>query len=234
MKAGQKLFLILTLVIFATNVYGQKSEQSKKAGSAIRVISNYEDSLQYALGSYFGQWLLGNGFSVTDMELIKQGISDKVQKKPGLISDSIISEIINSYQLKQMVEKNRNLEETLFKALKEQPGIGIIPDGVYYMILKKGNGPRPELKDSIEFNALGVFPDGTAFEDTYAKKQTIKNSVGKLIPGLSEAVQLMPEGSVWRIFVPASLAYGNKGLEGLIPPDMALVFDISLVDVIGK
>ena len=98
-----------------------------------------------------------------------------------------------------------------------------------------GTGARPTPKDSIVINAVGIFPDGTVFEDTFQKKKSITTVTSSLIPGLNEAIQLMPEGSVWRIFIPSALAYGPAGLSNVIPPNTALVFDITLMEVkLGK
>jgi FKBP-type peptidyl-prolyl cis-trans isomerase len=80
-------------------------------------------------------------------------------------------------------------------------------------------------------NAVGVFPDGTVFENTYKSKKPLTMVTSNMIPGLNETVQLMPEGSLWRIFIPSKLAYGEKGLPGIIPPNTALVYEVSLEKV---
>jgi FKBP-type peptidyl-prolyl cis-trans isomerase len=119
------------------------------------------------------------------------------------------------------------MEEQLFAALKGKPGVGALPDGVHYIVIKAGTGVRPSAKDSIVINAIGIFPDGKVFENTIEKKKPITTLTGTLIPGLNETLQLMPEGSVWRIFVPSALAYGPAGLPNMIPSNTALVFDIA-------
>ena len=80
-------------------------------------------------------------------------------------------------------------------------------------------------------HAAGVLPDGTIFEDTYQKKQAIIVDISTLIPGLKETIQLMPVGSVWRVFIPAELGYGAAGLQNLVPPHSALVYDIELLEI---
>ncbi len=102
---------------------------------------------------------------------------------------------------------------------------------MYYLVIKTGTGIRPTATDTVVINAIGVFPDGTVFEDTYQKKKVITTVTGSLIPGLCKSIEIMPEGSVWRIFVPSSQAYGPAGLSNIIPPYMALVFDITLMEV---
>lgn len=197
-------------------------------------LSSPADTLQYTLGAFIGQWLVKNGFAINDPVLFKRGMDDVLQNKPLAVNDTTIVPRIAAHQLSTRNERSRQMEEQLFAALKGKPGVGALPNGVHYIVVKTGTGVRPTAKDSIVFNAIGVFPDGTVFEDTYQKKQTINNVTSNLIPGLNEAIQLMPEGSVWRIFVPSALAYGPAGLSNLIPPYTALVFDITLVEVKGN
>jgi FKBP-type peptidyl-prolyl cis-trans isomerase len=197
-------------------------------------LSNGADTLQYTLGAFIGQWIGKNGFSITNQTLFKRGMDDVLQNKTIAVNDTNIVKRVAAYQLSTLNERNRQMEEQLFAALKGKPGVGALPDGVHYIVVKIGTGVRPTAKDSVEINAIGIFPDGTVFEDTFQKKKSITTLTSSLIPGLNEAIQLMPEGSVWRIFIPSALAYGPAGLSNVIPPNTALVFDITLVQVKGK
>jgi FKBP-type peptidyl-prolyl cis-trans isomerase len=172
-----------------------------------------------------------NGFAVTNPVLFKRGMDDVLQNKPLAVNDTTIVKRIAAYQLSTLNERSRQMEEQLFSALKGKPGVGVLPDGVNYIVIKAGTGIRPTAKDSVVFNTIGVFPDGTVFEDTFQKKKAITALTGNLIPGLNETIQLMPEGSVWRIFIPSALAYGTAGLQNVIPPNTALVFDVTLMEV---
>jgi FKBP-type peptidyl-prolyl cis-trans isomerase len=194
-------------------------------------LSSTADTLQYTLGAFIGQWLVKNGFAISNPVLFKKGMDDVLQNKPLSVNDSTIVRRIAAYQLSTQNERSRQQEEQLFAALKGKPGVGALPDGVHYIVVKIGTGIRPTAKDSVVINAIGIFPDGTVFEDTFQKKKTITTLTGTLIPGLNETIQLMPEGSVWRIFVPSALAYGPAGLANVIPPNTALVFDITLMEV---
>ncbi len=222
--------LLLTLLALLV-VFGMSAQQQSVKTTNTLKLSSAVDSLQYALGAFVGQWLVNNGFTIKNTAVFNKGMEDVLQNNPRLITDSTIAPIIASYQLSTQNEKNRQMEEQLFSALKGKPGVGVLPNGVHYLVVKQGAGIRPLVSDTVVVNAIGVFPDGTVFEDTYQKKQAITIATGSLIPGLSEAVQLMPEGSVWRIFVPSALAYGPAGLKGIIPANMAVVFDITLEDV---
>jgi len=222
--------LLITISISAQE---QPAKQTETKQEPVE-LANESDTLQYALGAFIGQWMVKNGFEIKKANLFLNGMGDVLQNKPLAVVDSTIAPIISGYQLSNQNEKSRQMEEQLFAALKGKPGVGVLPNGVHYLVIGSGNGVRPTANDSIVFNAIGIFPDGTVFEDTYQKKQTISNVPSKLIPGLNEAIQLMPEGSKWRIFIPSALAYGPAGLANIIPPNTALVFDITLEEVKGN
>ena len=194
-------------------------------------LSTKADSLQYSLGAYLGQWMVKNSFEVQNASLFLTGMDDVLKKKPLVLSDSTITAAVAEYQLTTQIEKSKLLEEQLFATLKGKTGVGVLPNGVHYIIRRQGEGVRPAAKSTVVINAVGVLPDGTIFEDTYKKKQPITTAISSLIPGLNEAVQLMPVGSVWRVFIPSALGYGEKGLQNLVPPYSALVFDIELLEI---
>ena len=211
----------------------QAQQPSKPAGmqTAPVKLTSAADTLQYTLGAFFGQWMVKNGFTVTNQTLFKRGMDDVLQKKSLALADTIITPLIASYQQLIQTTRSRQMEEQLFAALRGKPGVGVLPNGVHYIVIKAATGARPTPADSVVINAIGVFPDGTVFEDTFKKKKPITILTSNLIPGLSEAIQLMPAGSVWRIFIPSVLGYGPSGLQNLVPPNTALVFDITLMEV---
>jgi FKBP-type peptidyl-prolyl cis-trans isomerase len=225
------LFILAALLITISISAQQPQVKPVNVPPTVTKLSSPADTLQYTLGAFIGQWLVKNGFAITNPGLFKRGMDDVLQNKPLSVTDSTIVRRIAAYQLTMQNERSRQLEEQLFAALKGKPGVGALPDGVHYLVVKMGTGIRPTAKDTVVINAIGIFPDGTVFEDTFQKKQTITVATGTLIPGLNEAVQLMPEGSVWRIFVPSALGYGPAGLPNVIPPNTALVFDITLMEV---
>lgn len=194
-------------------------------------LQNVTDSLDYSLGVFVGNWIAQEGLTINKLNLFNQGIIDLMKENQLAVNDSTIMPFIASYQLSIKNERNRQMEAKLFSNLKGKNGVGVLPNGVHYIIIKKGDGIRPEATDSILYHIVGLFPDGTIFENTSEQQRPITNSVSNLIPGLSEAVQMMREGAVWRIFIPSILAYGSAGFRTLIPPNMALVYEISLEEV---
>ncbi len=231
MKYTKTAIVTFVTLIIAVSIQAQQPAVKPVVKQEVAKLGNAADTLQYSLGAFVGQWMAKNSFAITNPVLFKRGMDDVLQRKPLAVTDSTIVPIVSAYQLSTQNARSRALEEQLFTALKGKPGVGALPDGVHYIVLKAGTGVRPMAADSIVINAIGIFPDGTVFEDTFQKKQAITTLTGNLIPGLNEAIQLMPEGSVWRIFIPSVLAYGSAGLSNVIPPNTALVFDVTLEDV---
>jgi FKBP-type peptidyl-prolyl cis-trans isomerase len=232
MKYTKPLLFAIAALLFAFSVSAQQ-QLAKPAAvpqNAVKLASS-ADTLQYTLGAFIGQWLGKNGFAVNNPALFQKGMNDVLLGKPLSVNDTTIVKRIAAYQLSTQNERNRQMEEQLFSALKGKAGVGALPDGVHYIVIKAGTGIRPTAKDSIVINAIGIFPDGKIFENTIEKKKPITTLTGTLIPGLNETLQLMPEGSSWRIFVPSALAYGPAGLANVIPSNTALVFDITLIQV---
>ena len=226
-----KTLIIIAALLLTINVSAQQNSRTIDTNKEEVKLTSSADTLQYAIGAFIGQWMVKNNFKVQNATLFLRGMDDVLQNRPLAVTDSTIAPIVSAYQLSTQNEKSRQMEEQLFATLKGKTGIGVLPDGVHYIVRKQGDGIRPTVKDTVVINAVGVFPDGTLFEDTYQKKQAITIVTGNLIPGLNKAIQLMPEGSVWRIFIPSVLAYGSAGLTNVIPPNTALIFDITLMEV---
>jgi FKBP-type peptidyl-prolyl cis-trans isomerase len=223
-----KFILLIALAIAQLTAQAQSNASDN---SSILKLSSSSDSLQYSLGAFLGKWILTNNFSITKAEIFLKGMDDALLQKTMLIPDSITDKRIASYQFFNQNEKRKKQEEELFVSLKTKSGIGVLPSGVHYLVVKQGGGIRPMVKDSVLLHAVGMFPDGVVFEDTQKKNKPFTMAVESLIPGLAEAIQLMPEGSVWRIFIPSALGYGAAGLQGVIPPNSALVYDIAVLQV---
>ncbi len=115
-------------------------------------------------------------------------------------------------------------------ANKTKPGVVTLPSGLQYTILKKGNGPSPKLTDTVRTHYHGTFINGEVFDSTIESNQPATFQVGGVIPGWTEALQLMSVGSKWRLFVPSELAYGPQG-KGPVGPHSVLIFDVELLGI---
>lgn len=217
--------LILLTLLLSSRVFAQEQTPQEIK------LNSKEDTLQYAVGAFIGQWMVKNNLQVTNANIFLSAMDAALNNKPLAVADSSIAPIVAAYQLSAQIDRSKLLEEQLFASLKGKTGVGVLPSGVHYIIIETGQGNRPVSSDDIVFHAKGVFPDGTLLEDTYQKNQPVTNLLSNLIPGLNESIQLMPVGSKWRIFIPSALAYGSIGIQGKVPPYMALVFDIELIEI---
>ncbi len=225
-----KLFVLLIAGMLSLSVIAQKTTPSKSSPVSAPVkLSNINDSIQYAIGAYVAQWINNNGFLISNPALFIRGIDDVFQSRPRLIADSLVPDMITAYQ--QVTQKDRSikLEQQLFTNIKQRPGLGILPNGVHYFILKSAQGQRPLPNDTVTIQLRGSLADGTVFEDTY-RKSPVKITPIEMVPGVSDAIQMMPVGSKWQIYVPAMLAYAEKGTS-VIPPNSALVLEIELLSI---
>lgn len=229
MKKG--IIILLILIPLILSAQKSKTKEPVKQSAGIITLSNAVDSSQYILGAYIGQYLRANNLVVTNPALFNKGLDDVLSGKPLLVAADTIPKIVNAYLSQAVIERNKVLEKQLFDAVKSQPGVGVLPSGVCYVIARAGEGARPLVADTVTIHIKGYLPDGIIFEDTYTRNTPLKARPENLIPGLKEAVQIMQAGSVWRVYIPSSLAYGEKGIPGIIPPFSALVFDVELLSI---
>jgi FKBP-type peptidyl-prolyl cis-trans isomerase len=210
----------------------QKPTTTQTKPQPIVTLKNAIDSSQYILGAYLGQYLNANGIAVTKPDIFIKGMDDVLTNKKLLVNADSIPKMMNGYLKGMVMERNRALEKQLFANVKGQAGIGTMPDGVCYAIVKAGTGLLPLITDSISIHVKGYLPEGKIFEDTYTGNKPFRTTPATLIPGLKETLQIMPAGSLWRIYIPSALAYADKGVTGVIPPYSAVVFDIELLNII--
>jgi FKBP-type peptidyl-prolyl cis-trans isomerase len=227
-EKAMRVVVFAIVFFYCFNVFAQKplTTDAKIVGK----ISS-QDSLQYILGAHLGQYIANNGFSITNPILFKKAMDDAMLGKELLVNKDSVPSLINKYQRLNALEQGKRMEKSLFDALKTQPGIGVLPSGVCYTILKAGMGKRPQLNDSVQLHLKGFLPNNTLFEDTYPKNTPYKTAPSGVISGMQEVLQIMPAGSLWRIYIPAALGFGAKGVDGLIPPYSALVYEVELLTV---
>lgn len=117
---------------------------------------------------------------------------------------------------------------------KQKPGVVTLPDGLQYKVIEEGKGQKPTINDTVTVHYQGTLVDGTEFDSSYKRGQPISFPVSGVIPGWTEALQLMPAGSTWELYIPANLAYGTRGAPPVIGPDEALIFKVQLISVGNK
>ncbi len=214
---------ILFMIFSFTSAIGQVKKTPAKTATG-------NDSLMYSIGSYLAQWVNNNGFLISNINVFLKGMDDVFRNQPRMVHDTMANTIVLNQQQAIKYDNVRKGEVTLFSLLKDRPGIGIMPNGVYYSVVTNGEGIHPLKQDTVVLHIRGVIVNGGLFEDTYTKKQPIITLVSDMIPGLASSLPMMGAGSKWQLYIPSILAYGEKG-SPVIPPYSALVVDVELLEV---
>jgi len=204
-------------------------------------LENYTDTISYSLGVYVGKDLQTKGWDTLDMELFYKGFISAFNDEKLLIDRLTAREKVNFHNHKIQFEKmskqfnnNKTAGEEFLRANKEKEGIVTLPSGLQYEILKEGSGVIPKAEDIVRVHYKGTLVDGTEFESSYGGDPA-EFPVNRVIPGWVEALQLMPVGSKWKLFIPQELAYADSPRSGgKIEPFMALVFEVELLDIVEK
>jgi FKBP-type peptidyl-prolyl cis-trans isomerase FklB len=132
---------------------------------------------------------------------------------------------------KQIADRNKKEGEVFLAENRKKEGVKILPSGLQYKVIKEGTGKTPKAEDTVVTNYRGTLTDGTEFDSSYKRGQPATFPVKGVIPGWTEALQLMKEGSKWELFIPSSLAYGERGAGNAIGPNATLIFEIELLSV---
>lgn len=143
------------------------------------------------------------------------------------VMDAVRSDVIKKAQA-----TSRKEGDDFLAANKGKEGVVVLPSGLQYKILRAGTGPKPTASDTVVCNYSGTLINGTEFDSSYKRGQPAKFAVTGVIKGWTEALQLMPVGSKWQLFIPSDLAYGESGNQG-IAPNSTLIFEIELLSIEG-
>lgn len=193
------------------------------------------DKFSYAIGLGIGQNLLSMGAQAINVDNFAQAIKDVLEKNPTAISHAEAREIVNKYFSELETKMNAaNIEKgkKFLEDNQKNPNVKTLPSGLQYEVLKEGNGKKPSATDRVKCDYEGTLVDGTLFDSSIKRGEPAIFGVNQVIPGWVEALQLMTEGSKWRLYIPAELGYGAQGAGELIPPHSTLIFDVELIEVL--
>jgi FKBP-type peptidyl-prolyl cis-trans isomerase FklB len=226
-----------------------KSSTTKPAGTTPRTgtsttltLKTQREKNSYALGMNIGSGLKKQGATASvDPVLVSRGLRDAMSgSKTAMTEDEmraalqqLMTEVRSAQEAKSHQEgaTARKDGEAFLAANKSKDGVQTLPDGLQYKILQQGSGPKPTASDTVTVNYRGTLISGKEFDSSYKRGQPISFPVGGVIKGWTEALQLMPVGSKWQLFIPADLAYGDRGAGSDIGPGETLIFDVELLSI---
>jgi len=226
--------LLLSTVLGIVLLVSQANAEEKKA------LQTTKEKQGYSIGVSMGNGLKANAPDA-DFDAVVQGLKDAVSGGKLLLTEQEMKEVLAGLQkelmekqaerTKQIAEKNKKEGEEFLAANKTKEGVKTLPSGLQYKVIKDGTGKIPTENDSVVCNYRGTLVGGTEFDSSYKRGQPATFPVKGVIPGWTEALKLMKEGSKWELFIPSSLAYGERGAGNTIGPNATLIFEIELISV---
>ena len=203
-------------------------------------LSTDTDKLSYSIGADLGKNFKTQGIDINPTALA-QGMQDGMGTGSLALTEQQMKDVLNKFQKDLMTKRtaefnkkadeNKTKGETFLADNKAKPGVVVLPSGLQYKVIETGKGAKPAKTDTVTVEYTGRLIDGTVFDSTDKSGKPATFQVSQVIPGWTEALQLMPAGSTWEVFVPANLAYGPRSVGGPIGPNEALIFKIHLISV---
>jgi len=199
-----------------------------------------KEKVSYIIGTSLGRDLKRQGIEV-DGDIFVKGFKDALAGAQPAITDQDAQETMRVFrqeliakkqeETKKSAEENKKQEEAFLAENAKKEGVQTLPSGLQYKTLKEGTGEKPTLYNRVTVNYRGTLLNGTEFDSSYKRNQPATFPVNGVIPGWTEALQMMKTGSKWQLFIPAKLAYGEKGAGDHIPPNAMLIFEVDLLSV---
>ncbi|XKM13266.1 FKBP-type peptidyl-prolyl cis-trans isomerase [Orbaceae bacterium ac157xtp] len=197
-----------------------------------------ETKASYGIGLQIGQQLKESGMKNLDLDALKQGLEDVLTDQPPAVELEQLHEALKQMYERAMQEKEVEAQKVaeagkeFLKHNLSKEGVKCTESGLQYTILTQGNGAIPTDKDRVRVHYTGQLIDGTVFDSSVERGQPAEFPVTGVIKGWVEALQLMPVGSKWRLYIPHELAYGAQGAGSAIAPYSTLIFDVELLDIV--
>lgn len=199
------------------------------------------DSISYGIGVDIGKDLKQQSFELNP-EVVAHAIHDILTDKEPALTDEQIAELMNALHVKMMekhqedvrgmADKNKADGEAFLAENKSKEGVITLPSGLQYKVIKMGGGKKPKATQTVSVHYTGTLIDGTEFDSSQKRGEPVTFEVSSVIKGFAEALQMMPVGSKWILYIPSNLAYGETGAGSIIPPNATLIFELELVSIL--
>lgn len=209
---------------------------AKAPAPAPAPLKNLTDSASYAIGISVANFYTQQGMTQINSAIVAKAINDVLGKKTVLLDDQQANTVMMQLMNQAQENKAKGNIEAGQKFLAEngkRAGVHTTASGLQYEVLQQGTGPKPAETDTVTVNYRGMLVNGEEFDNSFKRGQPISFAVNGVIRGWTEALQLMPAGSKYKIYIPYQLGYGTNDV-GTIPPGSALVFEVELLEINGK
>src|SRR5215471_5177718 len=222
----KRLILIVSASLLAFPLFGQEKSPPFK---------DMKDKVSYAIGMQIGFNLARQKVDINP-DMLNVGMKDALANKPQLTPDQV-KDVMAQFEKdmetkqKQLGEKNKTDGTKFLEDNKKKPGVKTTASGLQYKMEKEGTGSTPKASDMVTVNYRGTLIDGTEFDSSYKRGQPATFPVNGVIKGWSEALQLMKQGSKYQLFIPSTLAYGERAMGADIGPNSTLIFEVELQEV---
>jgi FKBP-type peptidyl-prolyl cis-trans isomerase FklB len=220
---------ILAILFIATQVFAAEN----------KLLKTDKDKTSYALGMNAGTNFKQQSIDI-NTDVFVRGLKDVLSGAKPLLTDDEMRSTLTVLQKEMMAKqtekmqalgaKNKKEGEAFLTENKKKEGVITLPSGLQYKIIKEGTGKMPKAADTVTTNYRGALIDGTEFDSSYKRGEPATFPVNGVIPGWTEALQLMKTGSKWQLFIPSNLAYGERG-TGPVAPNAVLLFDVELISI---
>ena len=241
------IFLLLTMVNIEASA--QKSKKSKKSKALIEapapaevMLKSHQDSISYMIGRDIGRNMKTNGIEIT-AEHMSKGLKDGLNGIDTVMNDVVTDKLMASFQAEMMAKQQQvsqaeNSENTeagiaYLAENKLKPGVKETETGLQYRVITEGEGENPGPEDVVEVHYTGRLLDGTVFDSSVERGESIKFPLNGVIPGWTEGVQLMKPGAKYEFVIPSNLAYGERS-TGPIPGGSTLIFEVELISIVKE
>ncbi len=230
------LGLLITLALSLSALScGSKGNQPKNLE-----LKDPSAKFSYALGLEIGSSLKQLNTDI-DIDVFSRGIEDRLKDREPLLTPKEAAQVRDEFfskmrearaqKAKDLAEKNLKEGTSFLTENKKKKGVVTTASGLQYIVLRQGDGPKPKLTDQVTVNYRGTLLDGTEFDSSYKRGEPATFPLKGVIPGWTEALQLMNVGSKYRLFIPPNLAYGESGAGNVIGPNATLIFEVELLGI---